>query len=240
MGSVLRSRAVIGLTAATVSVTPPRSGSSRLLVAAIDRAGGRSTAVAYDIVAFGGAPSITVVGPQPEWGQQVTLLFAPYPGVNGTVDYTYRVDHGAAQTVTADADGTATISFVANNVYGPEVSVRSHSANGWQSPETFWSVPFYPWPGVVSDVYVDNGGDVGGVGVPGTFTFSPPAGWAEVAGYQHSFNGADPVIVPAGTDRRGTVTWAPEHSGNNYVDVRAVRPDGTLSDYSNFYSFWVA
>lgn len=226
---------------ATVRLNAPRSARNRLLVSSIDRAGWRSTRTVYDIfAAFGGEPEITVVGAEPEWGEQVTLRFSPYPGITGTVDYTYEINNGPEQTIAAAADGTATVSFTASNEYGASVTVHSRSANGWRSPEASWSVPFFPWPTVRSDIYVGSGEPVGGVGVVGTFTFSPPAGWTEVGGYQYSFNGADPVFVAAGPDRTATITWAPEASGYTYLEVFALRPDGTLSDYSRTLSFEVA
>ena len=80
----------------------------------------------------------------------------------------------------------------------------------------------------------------GGVGVPGTFTFSPPAGWLEVAAYQYLLPGAsDYLMVPAGPDGRAGITFAPEASDWNTIEVFSVRADGTLSDYSGIYSFFV-
>jgi hypothetical protein len=231
---------------ATVTLNPRASARNRLLVRSIDRAGRLSDETTYEIfAAFGGHPAITVVGETPEWGEEVTLRFAPYPGITGTVDYAYRINGGPEQTITPEADGTATIAFVASNVSGPSVDVRSRSANGWVSPEASWSVPFYPWPGVRSDIYLENGQPTGGVGVPGTFTFSPPPGWTEVAGYRYCFNwdpfgGPEFVFVQAGPDHRATVTWTPGTSGSNNLDVYAVRPDGTMSEYSNGYSFQVS
>jgi hypothetical protein len=125
-------------------------------------------------------------------------------------------------------------------VDGVSAEVRSRSANGWVSPRSSWSVPFFPWPGVWSDIYVPSGEPVGGVGVTGTFTFSPPAGWAEVGGYRYSFNGGEPVFVAAGPDRRATITWTPEASGWTYLEVRPLRPDGSPGDYAKHTSFDVA
>jgi hypothetical protein len=99
----------------------------------------------------------------------------------------------------------------------------------------------YEWQVRVADVYVDNGQPVGGVGVTGTFTFSPPIGWTEVSGYQCSFDFfGEPTFVAAGPDGRATISWAPEFSGGTYLKVVAVRPDGTLGDDANYHSFQVA
>lgn len=226
---------------ATVTLHPPRTWRNSLLVKSIDRSGRTSSETTYEVVVpFGGEPVVTLVGPEPEWGQQVTLRFEPAPGVTGTVDYTYQTNSGTEGTVTAAADGTATITFVASDPYGPRVWVRSRSTNGWVSPEGFWWVHFYPRPGISSDIYLETGQPTGGVGVPGTFTFSPPPGWTEVDGYEYSFEYTDRVFVPAGPDGRATITWTPETSGSTNLVVRLVRPDGAYGGYPNDYSFEVA
>ncbi|MGH3861878.1 hypothetical protein [Actinokineospora sp.] len=120
---------------ATVSLTPPRDwGHARLLVRSMDAAGNHSTPVYYEIVISSGEPLITLVGEQPKWGEQVTLRFAAARGVSDTVDFEYRVDDGDPRVVAAGPDGTATITFTVDNVYGHPVTVRSRSASGWVSP----------------------------------------------------------------------------------------------------------
>jgi hypothetical protein len=225
---------------ATIKISPDRGGPNTLKIKALDAAGNRSAEVSYQIFAPSADPQITVVGPEPEWNQQVTLKFTPYPGVKGTTKFVYRLDFGAEQTVAADADGTATMTFLASNVNGHQVTVRSYSSNGWVSPEGNWWLNFYPWPTVRSDVYLANNEPTGGVGVPGTFTFGPPPGVTQVQGYRYSFNGGEFVDVPAGADGKASVTWTPDVSGDAYVEVFAILPDGNQSDYSNFYAFIVA
>ncbi|HET9141079.1 MAG TPA: hypothetical protein VFO68_17050, partial [Actinophytocola sp.] len=227
---------------ATVTLMPPRIGPNTLLVRSIDPAGLRSTETAYEIrVPFGGEPTITLVGAEPRWGQPITLRFAPNPRISGTTGYEYRINSGTAQTVASGPDGTATITFTLTNTGSNDVRVRSRSANGWTSPAASWQVFFPPWPGVTSDIYLDNGEPAGGVGVTGTFTFTPPAGWTEIRGYEYSFDPFEPpLFVPAGPDGTATVTWTPTQSGFVNLDVRGVRPDGTVDDDTNFYSFQVA
>jgi hypothetical protein len=225
----------------TVALTPPGTGPHTLYVRSIDAAGNRSReTTTYRIFVPYPAPLISVVGDEPEWGQTVVLRFAPFPGVTGTVEYDYSLDSAEPQTVPAGPDGTATIQFVASSTSGHQVSVHSHSANGWISPEGGWSVHFDPWPGVRSDVYPANGEPVGGVGVTGTFTFSPPPGMTAIQGYQYAFDGAEFTFVPAGADGRASITWAPEFPEYNVLEVYAVDPDGTWSLYSNQYYFNVA
>lgn len=224
---------------ATVLLNPPLRRANTLRVRAIDAGGWYSSATSYEFIApWGGEPIVTVVGGEPQWGQPVTLKFAPDPAISGTVSYEYSRDNGPLQTVAAGADGTATISFVSDNLDGHTVTVRSHSANGWVSPEAQWFHYYGPWPGVSSDIYLSNNQPVGGVGVTGHFTFSPPPGWTAVQGYRYSFGG-DFEFVAAGADGRATITWTPEVSGDTYLEVYAVRPDGSWS-YSNLYYFIVA
>lgn len=192
-------------------------------------------------VRFGGPPAITVLGEEPEWGEEVTLRFSPHPSVMDTVEYTYYMNYDPPQTVTAAPDGTATITFTASETLGYEIYFRSRSANGWVSPESEFIIPFYDYPRVIADVYVNSGSLVGGVGVPGTFTFLPPAGWAQLGGYTYSFNGSTPVFVAAGADNRATITWAPQRSGYHSLSIRAFAPDGTPAGYVvDYYHFSVA
>lgn len=128
------------------------------------------------------------------------------------------------------------ISVISRN----SVRARSHSANGWISPDGNWSFSFDPWPGVTSDVYLSDGEPHGGIGVPGTFVFSPPAGWTEVDHYRYSFNGEDFFDAPAGPDGRASVTWTPETSGWVNLDVYVIGPNDTWGDYGNYYQFLVA
>jgi hypothetical protein len=228
---------------ATVTVNPPGPPRGRLLVRSIDSAGQISPEVAYEVfVRFDGAPTIIQVGDQPRWDKPITLRFSPYPGITGTTGYEYRINGFEPHTVAAGPDGAATITFSPPNLFYVTVEVRSKSANGWISPNNSWQVFFPPGAGVSSDIYLANGLPGGGVGVTGTFTFTPPGGWTEIRGYEYSFpfDGTDPVFVPAGPDGTATVTWTPEASGFVEMDVRGIRPDGTPGDDVNPYFFEVA
>jgi hypothetical protein len=225
---------------AMLEINPRNGGLNILHVRSIDRAGNRSGGVEYGFLAPHARPVVSVVGTPPAWGEQVTLKFSPPEGVTGTTAYTYRLDTGETQTVSAAADGTATVSFQATSEHGHQMTVQSYSGNGWVSLSTPWSVTFDPWPGVTSDIY--RGWEpVGGVGVQGSFTFSPPPGqaWTQITGYRYTFDGEDPVFVPAGPDRRATITWAPQASGYTALSVVALAADGTES-YDAYYDFNVA
>ncbi|RGC65157.1 hypothetical protein C5N14_29880 [Micromonospora sp. MW-13] len=227
---------------ATVTLSPVGSGPQRLTVRSIDLAGNRSEGIEYMTLVPSIEPEVRVEGGQPEWGQDVLLKLVPANGMTGVIEYEITLDGGKPVTRQAEEDGTAYFRFTANNPDGHRVSVRSHSANGFVSPTVDWSTYFLPWPGVKSDVYYspEDGHAVGGVGVPGTFTFSPPPGWTDVAGYRYSFNGGEVAEAPAGGDGRATISWTPTEAGYVTLIVHAVKADGTWSDYPNWYSFEVA
>jgi len=227
---------------ATALINPRLAGENVLRVRSIDAAGNRSLdIVEYEFVSPSqNNPTISVVGSTPEWGQPLTLRFAAGSGVTGTTHFVYTIGAEQPQTVLAGPDGTATITFVADSQYGYQVETESHSANGFVSPEADWFVSFYPWPAVTADVYLQGGESYGGVGVTGTFTFSRPVGWTQVAAYRYAFNGAEPVDVSADQNSRASVTWAPATSGWNSVQVWAVDTEGNASVYSNDYWFSVA
>ena len=139
-------------------------------------------------------------------------------------------------------DGTATVTFVAEDEFGYQIDVRSHSVNGWVSSEGFANFFFDPWPGVTSDVYRPAEAPTGGIGIPGTFTFSPASrDGTRSAAYAYLLPGASEYLtVSAGPDGLASITWTPEVSGFAELYVYAIRPDGTWGDYSNSYWFEVA
>ncbi|MFJ8690984.1 hypothetical protein [Micromonospora wenchangensis] len=226
---------------ATVTLNPTGSGPQRLTVRSVDAAGNVSAETTYGTFVPSSTPEIRVESGTPQWGQEVLLKFVPATGVTGVQEYEIVLDSGQPETRQAEADGTAYFSFVANNPDGHTVRVRSHSGNGFVSPEATWQAYFLPWPGVRSDVYPDSGEPAGGVGVTGTFTFSPPPGGTDTAAYRYSFGtDAEPTEVAADAAGRATVTWTPDAAGWVTLTVYAVRADGTVYDYPNWYSFQVA
>ncbi|WP_158849581.1 CBM96 family carbohydrate-binding protein [Saccharothrix deserti] len=227
---------------ATVNLTPRGSGPVRLRVRTIDAAGRSSEPVSFWIYVPSSYPEVSVVGGPPRFNHDVTLKFTPHADVaDRTVDFTYQVDQQEQRVVQAGPDGTATVTFRADRENGHRVTVRSRSDNGWTSDEASWSLNFPPWPGVTSEVYPSDGHPHGGVGVPGTFTFTPPPTWSEVAAYRYSFDWFEPhTEVAAGPDGTATITWAPPAPGWYSLSVYAVRPDGSVNTYDATYSFGVA
>lgn len=232
---------------ATVTLNPPGSAWRQLYVRALDAAGNVSRTVTYETFIPSSSPEIRLESGTPRWGQEVQLKLTPANGLTDVREYQITVDR---ETVTwpAEADGTATFTFTADNIHGPTVTVRSVSGNGFVSEATGWSVFFYQWPTIESDLYHSppDAGPVGGVGVEASFTFSPPPGGTDIVAYEYFFYYQDadqvqgPTQVSAGADGTATITWAPEHSGWVDLFVHAIRADGSTSDANSNYYFEVA
>jgi hypothetical protein len=230
-----------GETTASVKLSPPNPSFNTLRVRSVDRAGNRSPQTTLRINAPATPPTVQIVGGPPRWNTQVTLAITPNAGVSNVASYEYDLGDGSGPaSVPANSDGTGTITFLASKVSGYQISVRSVSHNGFVSTRGTASIIFNPWPGVTSDVYLNDGLLHGGVGVPGNFTFTPAPGFLAVASYRYILpNGVDTLTVPARPDNTATITFAPDVSGNQFMQVWAVAPDGTISN-ANLYSFAVA
>ncbi|MDQ0366267.1 hypothetical protein [Catenuloplanes indicus] len=228
---------------ATVSINPYTYSAMSFYVRSVDRAGNVSASTRYDVNIPYSVPDVTLESGTPEWNQPVQLKITPARGATNVVRYQVERGQNAVETIDADATGTARYSLVASDAYGEQITFRGIGADGFVSMPGYWSYSFAPEPGVRSDVYDNSSAlPVGGVGVPGSFTFSPPPGWTDTAEYHYVFddweNGL--TVVPAGSGGRATITWSPERTGHHTLVVFAVRADGTWSDYNAFYDFEVA
>lgn len=227
----------------TVTLDPPSSGPQRLTVSSIDSAGNASPPVVYEVYVPESRPGLTLLTGKPEWNQEVRLKVSPAQGVQVT-EYEYILDGDRPETVPAETDGAAVISFWARSPRCHNLRVRGHSDNGFVTDWAEWSCAFDPWPGVHSEVYPRVSGDEpgsGGVGVPGEFTFSPEPGWTDTVTYRYWFiDEGDWAEVAAGADGRTTVTFTPTRSGWHDLVMYAVRADGSESITWNVYSFKVA
>lgn len=77
----------------------------------------------------------------------------------------------------------------------------------------------------------------GGVGVQGTFTFTPH-GVTDVAGYQYGFaGGPSSEVIPANSDGSLTITFTPEESGPVTISVVSVDRAGHLSPQRDYMFF---
>jgi hypothetical protein len=217
---------------ATVTLSPPRDGPVRLFVRTLDRAGNAGPARQYDFLLRSTAPAVTPSDPQPPAGEPITVTLSPGENVTKVKSYTYSVNNGDERTIIARGDGTAKITVTPTAGEFLTVEARSHSHNGWVSSAGRWQAYIDTAPRVTSTDYPENVTS-GGVGVPGTFTFSPRM--AGIVEYVYSIDGPEET-VPAGADGKARITYAPTQSGWHTVTVAGRTADGQLSDYA-YYGF---
>jgi hypothetical protein len=215
---------------ATVNLIPPAGwGRVTLHVVSLDRTGDRSFDEAtYSFSVTSGVPTVTPPA-KPRFDQPATFRLTPNAQLQAkspAASYTVRTlggEHDQTVQVPADEDGSAMITLKLDGTFGERLYVSSTSANGWVSDTAEWSVSFDTETAVTSDVYAEDETS-GGVGVPGTFTFTPKV--RNVVSYTYSFNWGDPVTVKARSDQSAHVTWVPEESGFNSLTVNATTADG--------------
>ncbi|GAA2468061.1 hypothetical protein [Winogradskya humida] len=230
---------------ATVKLNPPHYGAATLTVRAIDAAGNTTVAGSgYTTRVPWSRPTVTPSSYEVSWGDNVVLKLSPAPGVAGVTSYEVVFNRGEPQTVTAAADGTATFAFTTTDTSGDQIAVTSHSSNGFVSQTYSDSYSYDPAPGVTSAIYTQplDGSAVGGAGVEGTFTFSPPPDLPDVTAYRYWFdeNYDNRIEIPAGPGGRATITWAPTTPGYTTMLVLAVQPDGEEHWPANLHAFTVA
>ncbi|WP_144119849.1 hypothetical protein [Catellatospora sichuanensis] len=160
------------------------------------------------------------------------------PRMHGVVEYTYQFnryqeDEQPAQTVAAGPDGSVTLPFTATRAGYNTLDVSSRTADGFTSEES--GVAFYPAsiaPGVESAVY-PNGIRGGGIGMPGTFVFTPAV--PEVVEYVYRFDDGPEQVIAAAPDGTASVEWTPRVYNSTYggwysLLVQSRSADGLLSD----------
>ncbi len=295
----------------TVEIAPP-GGPKWLDVEAIDAAGNRSAVTRYQFWVRSTEPGVRI-GPVRGVGFPVQVTFSP--GVEGIVEYGYRVNDGPETRLPAGPDGTATVTVTLPHPGFPVLHVRSWTAAGLagvrhasvlvvDEPEVSWdgaalelrprraatahyrytlnngdpvqvaadstgaaTVPLdlpdgryevrvvsvdaggavsgatllqftirsaAPGPAVSSDVYGNSPEPAGGVGVPGTFSFTTGAAFFEVESFMLVLNGGPETSVWADFDGSGRAVLAPDRSGTNTLTVRARYYDGTMSRPTTF------
>lgn len=227
---------------ASVNLIPPfGSGSMTLTVASLDRARNRSAPATYTIYVNSTEPTIEQLTRDPEFDGWAKFLLHPAPGLQAAspvVEYNVKFSGQTDQTINVEAaaDGTARVRVKLDGTLGNTMWVTSKSADGWVSDGAFWNHTFDTTPTVGSDVYPENQSG-GGVGVPGTFTFTPKV--EHVVSYTYSFNYGTPVTVKAGLGHAATISWTPGQSGFTNLQVYATTSDGIqLEPY--YYSFTVS
>lgn len=228
---------------ASVSQNPPHDGPIDITVAAVDRAGNESQQVTYRLFVPYSGPTVTVTSNQPICGSSTaTVSFAPYPGVTGVVSYTYRLDFNSSQSVTvpADQNGLATTTIdVSSQPYA--ITATSLSSNGFVSSMGYASVDVNPVPTVSADVYQNSGQPVGGPGVAGSFTFSPPFDGHLVTGYRYQFShGPVRTIAADQNSETAAVQYRPAGPGPETLTVQSLNGDAPGGSCQLSYTFVVA
>ena len=231
-----------GATATLVS-DPPHDGPINLTVAALDRAGNQSAPVSYRLFVPYSGPTITVTSGQPTCGTKLTVSFAPQAGVTGVLSYTYTVQGSNGDqpvTVQANRAGKASATIdVSSQPYA--ITATSLSSNGFRSSVGYASLDVNPQPAVSSDSYPNSGQPTGGVGVPGTFTFSPPYDGHLVTGYQYRLpNGDHGTVAADPNSQTATVPFTPTHAGAQTLTVQSINGDAPGGSCQASYTFVVA
>ncbi|MFF3940926.1 hypothetical protein [Streptomyces phaeofaciens] len=227
---------------ATLSLVPPAgSGPKTLWVRSLDRAYNGSAITSYTFRVSSAMPTVTPAVPKPEFGEPTGFTLRPDPELHAkspVVSYSVRTLSGQDDRtfeVAAEEDGTAVMELAMDGIYGVNLQVTSKSANGWISDAAWWGISYDTTPTVVSDAYPENGsGD--GVGVPGTFTFTPKVN--DVESYTYTFNNGDPeVTVPADADHTASIDWTPASAGWYDLTVYATTRSGIqLAPYDYYFT----
>ncbi|WP_371674465.1 hypothetical protein OG985_22535 [Streptomyces sp. NBC_00289] len=226
---------------ATLSLVPPTgAGVMTLWVRSLDRAFNGSAITSYTFRVGSTAPTVTPAVASPEFGEPATFTLRPDAALQSTspvVSYSVQTIGGQSDKafdVTAAADGTAEVKLALDGIYGEHLRVTSESANGWVSDSASWGIGYDTTPTVASDAYPENGSS-GGVGVPGSFTFTPKV--KGVVSYTYSFNGDPEVTVAAGADHTASLDWTPQSDGFHDLTVYATTRSGIrLAPYDYFFT----
>ncbi|MEU1932584.1 hypothetical protein ABZ516_35320 [Streptomyces sp. NPDC019826] len=226
----------------TLSLLPPTgSGPMTLWVRSLDRAYNGSWIARYDFQVNSTAPTISPAVPEPEFGQLTEFTLSPDPELQAkspVVSYSVKTigsQEDRTFDVTARPDGTATVELTLDDLYSEHLQVSSRSSNGWVSDAAWWGISFDTTPDVSSVTYPENRSG-GGIGVPGTFTFTPKV--KDVVSFTYSFNNGDPeVTVPVGTDHTASIDWSPATDGWHDLTVYATTRSGLqLAPYDYFFT----
>lgn len=218
---------------ANVTVTPTDPNTGLFLHVRAQLANGNLTEEILDTLQTDSAPPTVDQGPAEALaGTPVRFVFTA--ALPGSVSFTYTIDGGTPVTVPADPDGTATVTLTPDTSF-LELDVFSTTADGVDSGTTT-DFPFLDTdePTVTSTDYPE-GSLGGGVGQPGTFTFTSPV--PGVVSYTYDFNG-DEETVPAGPDGSAQVVLTPMDTSEQELLVSSTLPDGGTSD-ETFYAFGV-
>ena len=211
---------------ATIEWTPTWYGTQSLTVWGIDRAGNQGKQTVYSFTVRNTEVKITDHDPDAGFGQPHTVTFAP--GMPDVVSYTYWLGGGEQTTVSADADGTATVVVTPDQPGYNYLYVTSRTSNGLPSAKTEKLFYLETTPTVTSpDFPTDGTAEPPLVGTEVTLTFHP--GMPGVTEWVWSTQFSDEQVVPADPDGTATVHWTTKNWPYLFLTFRSRTAGGVES-----------
>lgn len=215
--------------AASVTWAPKEAGWTHLAVWSVSRDGTESEPATWYFTVRDLLPGISGDPYNPSWwaggpGQAGEFRFSSE--VPETTSFRYRFDGGAEQSVDADGNGYARVSWTPDQGGTHTLVARSVTADGTVSPERTYTFLVNDAPLVESAQYPKDTNS-GLPGVAGVFTFTPQR--PDVVKYHYTFYGEETKTVDAAADGTASVTWTPERSGWQMVTVVGETGDGTVT-----------
>lgn len=210
---------------AEVTITPTSGGEHVLFVRSTDASGVNSPEREYRFT-VDSSPVITGPG-NVDLGTSATFTVAPRMPDVVEYDYWFASAEGTKWTVEANADGTATFSVDLTSIDQRDLRVRARDGSGGLSPVAEKRLSLNTWRPTV-----DNVGDIGTEGRPGTFTFTTPMPNAVEFEYWLAADPATRWTVPV-AGNSATVTYTPPRIGDYELLVRARNAAGVWSSTDN-------
>ena len=165
--------------------------------------------------------------------QGAPVQFTFHSVLPGSTTFTYTWGNHTPVTVPVGSDGTATVSLTTDQSGSEELDLYSSTADGLRSGiARTWITVDSNGPTVASTDY-QQGTWGGGVGMAGTFTFTPVA--PNVVSYTYHLNDGTPVTVLAAADGTATVSITPTLYGSQDLYVTANLADGSETDQTDYF-----
>ncbi|MFI6129871.1 hypothetical protein [Micromonospora sp. NPDC051141] len=214
---------------ASVTWTPTQAGWTNLAVWGVSRDGTESDVATWSFTVRDLLPTIS-------GDPYRSDLWSGGPGQAGqfrfgseapdTVAYRYRFDGGAEQSVDADTNGNAAVTWTPEQGGPHELTVRGVGADGTVSAERAYPFLVNDAP-LVASVQYPKEANSGLPGVAGIFTVTPQR--AGMVRYHYTFWGEETKTVDAAADGTASITWTPEQAGWRQLTVVGETADGTTT-----------
>lgn len=223
---------------ATVTYTPTEAGFQWIEVFSRTADGAESETASGYLMIFSHAPEVSSTD-YPMYreagGPGVTGTFTFHPARDGVTGYVYDFGDGP-QTVAADADGTATVSWTPGS-YPVDtrglVRLKVREKLGEIiSDETEYGFYLGPLAPTVTSEDYPSGSEAGGPGIAGRFTLTAHVPGTTEFVYRY---GTEEKTVPAGADGTATITLTPTGTGDNYLYVTSRTGSGITSGQGTYW-----